>query len=91
MSEGHTWRMDHVEKCTSVLRPLILKGETDGIPSAENALNELMNVTPKAGQKTALHDVRTVVQAHREEAFGLQLGFADTVNNYIEKLMRALE
>lgn len=84
--------MNHVEKCTSVLRPLILQGESSGIPLAENALNELVEVTPGVEHKNALHDVRAVIQAHRETACQFhQLGFADTVNDYIEKLMRALE
>lgn len=83
--------MDHVQKCTETLRPLILKGESDGIPLAENALSELVKSTPRVRQKTALDDVRRVVQAHRNVASGPQLGFADVVDDYIEKLMRELE
>lgn len=84
--------MNHVEKCTSILRPLILQGESNRIPLAENALNALVEVTPRVEHKNALHDVRAAVQAHRETASEVhQLGFADMINNYIEKLMRGLE
>jgi hypothetical protein len=83
--------MDHVDKCTSVLRPLIATGHTDGIPLAEKALDDLVAVTPTEQQKTSLDSVQSVIKEHQETASGSQLGFADAVNNYIEKLMRALE
>ncbi|WP_291847191.1 hypothetical protein [Bradyrhizobium sp.] len=87
--------MEHVDKCASVLRHLIADGQTDGIPLAEKAIDELMAATPASRQKESLSNVRSVVQADRdavarEADFGSQLGFADTVNNYIEKLMRNL-
>jgi hypothetical protein len=83
--------MDHIFKCTSVLRPLIVAGHTDGIPLAEKALDDLLTVTPPEQHRISLDSVRSVVEAHREVASGPQLGFADAVNDYIEKLMRALE
>ena len=42
----HTRVMENVHKCTSVLRPLIAEAKTNGIPLAENAINELVAVTP---------------------------------------------
>jgi hypothetical protein len=83
--------MDHVDKCTSVLRPLIATGHTDGIPLAEKALDDLVAVIPEEHRMTSLDSVKSVIEEHREAASGSQLGFADAVNNYIEKLMRALE
>jgi hypothetical protein len=83
--------MEQLTKCTSALRLLLARGETNGIPLAEKAINDLVEATPRVRQKVALDDVRAVVQEHRCTAEGPQLGFADTVNDYIEKLMRALE
>lgn len=91
LSGAHILRMEHINKCTSVLRPLIAVGDTNGVPLAENALNEMVAVTPAREKRAALEHVQSVVQAHRDEASGIQLGFADTVNDYIEKLMRSLE
>jgi hypothetical protein len=83
--------MEHVHKCTSVLRSLIADGEPSGIPHAEKAINDLMEATPGPGQKASLQSVQAVVQAHRNAAEGCQLGLADTINDYIEKLMRSFE
>jgi hypothetical protein len=83
--------MDHVYKCASVLRPLIAKGETGEIPLAHDAIDQLLQATPKVDQKAALGDVQAAVQEHRDAAEGFQRGFADKVNDYIEKLMKALE
>jgi hypothetical protein len=84
--------MENVHKCTSVLRPLIAEANTNGIPLAESAINELVAVTPVPLQRDALESVRSAVKAHRDEA-GLsssQCDFADTVNDYIERLVRSL-
>jgi hypothetical protein len=83
--------MDHFGKCTSVLRPLIAKGDANDIPLAEKAVNDLVAVTPPPQQKAALENVKTVVEEHRESVSGFQLGFADAINDYIEKLMREFE
>jgi len=83
--------MEHVHKCTAVLRPLIAAGETNGIPLAEKAIDEMLQATPGDQHRRSLDSVRSAVDAHRTAASGSQLGFADTVNDYIERLMRALE
>lgn len=88
---AHIDRMEQINKCTSVLRPLIAAGNTNGTILAENALNELMAVTPASRKKVALESVQSVVTAHRDAATGDNRSFADTVNDYIEKLMRGLE
>ena len=84
--------MDHFDKCTSALRPLIEKGDTDDLHLAEKAVNEYVAVTPRPHQASALESVKTVVEEHRETASGHhQLYFADAINDYIEKLMREFE
>ena len=83
--------MEHVHKCTAVLRPLIAEGEPNGIPLAEKAINDLMDATPGPRQKASLESVQAIVQAHRDAAEGSQLRVADTINDYIEKLMRSFE
>lgn len=83
--------MENVHKCTSTLRPLITEADPNGIPLAENAINELVAMTPAPQHRDALESVRSVVIAHRDEVgSGSQCDFADTVNDYIEKLIRDL-
>ena len=76
--------MEHVHRCTSVLRPLIAEGEPNAIPLAEKAINDLMEATPGPRQKASLESVQAIVQEHRDVAEGCQLHFADTINDYIE-------
>jgi hypothetical protein len=83
--------MATLNKCMSVLRPLISEGDTSGIGTAEEAVNEYVAATPPPDRKDALLNVKQAVQAHRDECPGIHLGFADAVNDYIEKLMRSLE
>ena len=82
--------MEDLHRCTAVLRSLIATGEPNGIPHAEKAINDLMDATPAPRQKASLESVRAVVQEQRE-AEGGQLGFADAINDYIDKLMRSFE
>jgi hypothetical protein len=83
--------MDHLDKCTSVLRPLIEKGDANDLHLAEKAVNEFVAVTPPSHQASALESVKTAMEEHREAVTGHQLGFADAINDYIEKLMREFE
>jgi hypothetical protein len=88
---AHILGMENVHKCTSALRPLITEGDANGVPLAERAINEMVATTPAPQHRDALESVRTVVNAHRDEAgSGPQCDFADTVNNYIEKMIRDL-
>jgi hypothetical protein len=87
---AHIRGMENVHKCTSALRPLIAGAKTSGLPEAEDAINELVATTPAAEQRDALESVGAVVRAHRDAASGSQRDFADTVNDYIEKLVRGL-
>lgn len=83
--------MEHVHKCTSVLRHLIAAGEENCVPTAQKAIGDMLAVTPADQHKASLDRVRAVVEVHRAVASGPQLSLADTINDYIEKLMRALE
>ena len=38
--------MEHVNKCATTLRSLIQAGETDGIPQAEKAIDEMLATAP---------------------------------------------
>lgn len=88
---GHIGWMTTLDKCMSVLRPLIAEGDTKGVGAAERAVNEYVAATEPSDRKNALLNVQQALQAHREEAPGINLSFADTVNDYIEKLMRGFE
>ena len=87
----HVVPMATLNKCMSVLRPLISEGDTNAIGTAEEAVNEYVAAAPATDRKDALLNVQQAVQAHRDEAPGTYLPLADAVNNYIEKLMRSLE
>ena len=89
--QAHIWGLENVHKRPSALRPLMTEGDTNGVPLAERAINEMVATTPAPQHRDALESVRTVVNAHREEAGpGPQCDFADRVNDYIEKLIRDL-
>jgi hypothetical protein len=83
--------MVSLNECLDSLRRLIAEGDTNGIGAAERAVNEYVATTAPEDRKTALLHVQQAVQAHKEEASGINLSFADTVNDYIEKLMRGFE
>jgi hypothetical protein len=52
-------------------------------------MNDLVAMTAASLQRETLESVRSVVKAHRDAAgSGSPCDFADTVNDYIEKLMR---
>jgi hypothetical protein len=88
---AHIYQMAPLNKCLDALRPLIAEGDTNGIATAEKAVDEYLAATSPPARKGALHSVQQVVQTHREAASGSQQSFADAVNDYIEKLMRGLE
>ena len=50
-----------------------------------------MAATSPPDQKNALANVQQAVQTHKEECSGVDLSFADAVNDYIEQLMRRFE
>jgi len=87
---AHICGMENIHKCTSALSPLITEADKNGIPLAENAINELVAATPAPERRDALESVRSAVKAHCDDCTGSQFDFATTVNDYIEKLIRDL-
>ncbi len=84
--------MDHVNKCTAALRSLIAAGETNGMPHAEKAIDEMLATAPADQHKASLDSVRSAVKEHCATVFAPhQLGFADAINDYIERLMTRFE
>jgi hypothetical protein len=82
--------MENIHKCTSALRPLIAEANANGIPLAEHAINELVATTPAPERRDALESVRSAVQGQCDSDTGSQFDFANTVNDYIERLIRDL-
>ena len=84
--------MEHVNKCTETLRPLIHAGEADSIPHAEKASDDMLAAAPADQHRASLDSVRSAIEAHCETAFAPhQLKFADAINDYIERLMTRFE
>ena len=89
---GHIVEMAIFDECMSVLRTLLTEADTNGVGAAERAVNEYVAATAPQDRKDALLRVQQAVQAHKDGApSDVHLSFADTVNDYIEKLMRGLE
>jgi hypothetical protein len=68
-----------------ILRRLIAKGDPNGIPLAERAINEYCDVTPAAARKSGLRLVQQDVLTQRNAVVGDRRSFADDVNAYIDK------
>lgn len=84
--------MEHVNKCTAALRSLISAGETDGMPHAEKAIDDMLAAAPAHEHKDLLDSIRAAIDAHCTAAFAPhQLRFADAINDYIERLMTRFE
>jgi hypothetical protein len=80
------------DDCMSVLRTLLTEADTNRVGAAERAVNEYVAATAPQDRKDALLRVQQAVQAHKDGALSdVHLSFADTVNDYIEKLMRRVE
>ena len=77
--------MPHLETCLGILRRLIAKGDTNGVPLAERAINEYLDATPARARKSGLRLLQQDILAQRNAVLGHQRSFADTVNDYIEK------
>ena len=77
--------MPHLESCLGILRRLIAKGDPNGIPLAERAINEYWDATPAKARKSGLRLLQQDVLDQRNAVLGAQRGFAEAVNDYIEK------
>ena len=77
--------MPHFDTCLGILRRLIAKGDLNGVPLAERAINEYLEVTPLGARKSGLRLIQQDVLAQQNAVVGVQRSFAETVNAYIEK------
>jgi hypothetical protein len=80
--------MPHLDTCLGILRRLIAKGDMNGIPFAERAINEYWDVTLEKGRKSGLRIIQLDVLEQRNAVLGAQRAFAEAVNDYIEKKLR---
>lgn len=71
--------------CQEILRRLIAKGDINGLPLAERAINEYLAATPANARKSGLRLMQEDVLIQRNAVVGNQHSFADTVNAYLEK------
>jgi hypothetical protein len=85
---AHIHLMPHLDTCLGILRRLIAKGDPNGIPLAERAINEYLEATPAKARRSGLRLLQEDVLTQRDAVVGLQHSFADTVNAYIEKRLR---
>lgn len=77
--------MPHLETCLDILRRLIAKGEVNGIPLAERAIDEYLAATPSGARKSGLRFLQEGVLTQRNAVTANRRDFAETVNAYIEK------
>ena len=77
--------MGHIDTCLGILRRLIAKGEINGIPLAERAINEYWDAAPAQARESGLRFVQQDVIDQRDAVTGDHGDFADAVNPYIEK------
>lgn len=77
--------MPHMEDCKAILRRLIAKGDPNGIPLAERAINEYWSVTLEKARKSGLRLLQLDVLDQRNAVVGSQHDFAQAVNDYIEQ------
>lgn len=82
--------MGHMDTCVGILRRLIAKGDSNGIPFAERAINEYWDATLAEARKSGLRFLQQDVIGTRDAVTGDHRNFADTVNAYIEKKLATL-
>ena len=83
--------MPHLNACLEILRRLIAKGDMNGLPFAERAINDYWDVTLEKGRKSGLRLIQLDVLARRNAVLGDQRNFAEAVNDYIVKKLRGEE
>jgi len=81
--------MPHLQNCLDILRRLIAKGDTNGIPLAERAIDEYLGATPSEARKSGLRLLQEDVLIQRNAVLGSHRSFADTIYNYIERKLTA--
>ncbi len=80
--------MPNLENCVGILRRLIAKGDLNGLPLAERAINEYWDVTLEKARKSGLRLIQQDVLDQRNAVLGAQRDFAQAVSDYIEKRLR---
>jgi hypothetical protein len=80
--------MPHLDTCIGILRRLIAKGDMNGIPLAERAINEYWGATAEKARKSGLRLIQLDVLEQRNAVLGAQHDFAQAVNDYIERKLR---
>jgi hypothetical protein len=67
------------------MRRLIAKGDINGVPLAERAINEYWDAAPIQARESGLRFLQQDVLDQRNAVLGDQRNFAEVVNAYIEK------
>jgi hypothetical protein len=83
--DGHIGSMGHIDDCLDALRRLIAKGDPNGLPLAEEAIEQYWAVTPVRARKSGLLYIHQILHSHRDTLTGDSRTVADTVDAYIEK------
>jgi len=81
----HIDAMPHLTTCLDILRRLIAKGDPNGVPLAERAINEYLRCHSTQCRKSGLWLIQQDVLVKRNAVVGVQCSFAETVNAYIER------
>jgi hypothetical protein len=68
----HTGQMPHFDTCLEILRRVIAKGDINGIPFAERAINEYLGATPPGARRSALRLLQEDVLTQRDAVLGAQ-------------------
>ena len=63
--------MPHLNTCLEILRCLIAKGDPNGIPLAERAINEYLEVTPSSARKSGLRLIQEDVLVQYKAVVGI--------------------
>ena len=69
--------MPHLDSCIGTLRRLIAKGDMNGLPLAEWAINEYWDATPEKARKSGLRVLQLDVLDLRNAVLGAQRNFAE--------------
>jgi hypothetical protein len=81
--------MGHIDTCLEILRRLIAKGDINGIPFAERAIDQYWDAAPVQARVSGLRFLQQDVLDQRDAVLGNHRNFADTVSAYIEKKLGA--
>jgi hypothetical protein len=69
--QAHIGAMPHLNTCLEILRWLIAKGDPNGIPLAERAINEYLEVTPSSARKSGLRLIQEDVLVQYKAVVGI--------------------